>query len=314
MGCNLRIYFLSCRTAALKLNGEYLGTVGAVEKYADLSGGEEIFAEIIPSGEWLPRNFFIGQELFKNPPAFLKVYLFDGGARIYVTHFAGLGGLKILEQRSLSGLGATYFTLCHRAYLSCDGQESSLYELPYYFSDCRLSAEKINGIPVIILSGKDCLCALSSSGKKLYLGHAESYSTGDMLVLTVNYKGCAGYCAEQTYGYNGHELTLVKSEIKRRYEVEKAVMPFAFFECLLYGGDCSEYLSEELMTERQALKEYLGDYREVTVPHKAFFDTYGDIPAAALAYPVKENLFEIKYFSVDIIDGKIDNLKRLDDK
>ncbi|MGN0824281.1 MAG: hypothetical protein ACI4MB_04350 [Candidatus Coproplasma sp.] len=306
----MRIYFLSCRTAALKLNGEYLGTVGAVEKYVDWTGSEDILAEIIPNGEWLPRSFFIGQELFKNPPAFLKVYLFDGGAQICVAHFERLGGLKILEQRSISGLSTTYFSLCGRAYLSCDGQESSLYELPDYFLNCRLTAEKINGLLVLILSGKDCLCVISSSGKKLHIGRAESYSTGDMLELTINFKGCAGYYAEQTYGYNGQELTKIKSEIKRRYEVESSVLPFAFFECLLYGGDCGEYLTDELQTEQQALKKYLGAYTEVTVPHKAFFDIHGDIPAAALAYPIKENLFEIKYFSVEIKGGKIDNIDK----
>lgn len=310
MGCYLRIYFLSCRTAALKLNGEYLGTVGAVEKYVDWAGGEDIFAEVVPESKLLPQRFFIGQELFKNPPDFLKVYLFDGGAQICITHFDKTGGFEILEQQSIGGLSVTYFSLCGRAYLSCDGQKSNLYELPDYFKNCRLTLEKINSQPVFILSGENCLCILSSGGKKLYLGRAKSYSTGDMLELTIDYMGCAGYYAEQTYGYNGQELTLIKSEIKRRYEVENASLPFAFFECLLYGGDCGEYLSDELKSEVLSLKEYLGEYAEVTVPHKSFFDMHGDIPAAALAYPVKENLFEIKYFSVEIIGGKIDNVNK----
>ncbi|MGN1061098.1 MAG: hypothetical protein ACI4QN_05130 [Candidatus Coproplasma sp.] len=308
----MRIYFLSCRKAGLMLNGEYSGAIGSVEKYTDVPDGEEVLAEVIPDGGYLPCSFFIGQELFKAPPAFLKVYLFEGGAQICVTRFNGIdGGLKILSQKSFNGLGVTLFSLCGRTYISCDGQKSSLYELPDYFKNLRLAEDSVNGIPVITVAGENCLCALSSVGGKLYCGRAESYSTGDMLKITLGYKGCAGYFAEQSYGYNGQELTLIKSEIKKRYEVKDAVMHFAFFEGLLYGADCGEYLSEELQTAVGALKDYLGNYAEVTVPYKSFFEKYGDIPAAGLACPIKENLFEIKYFSVDIKGGKIDNLRHV---
>ena len=89
-------------------------------------------------------------------------------------------------------------------------------------------------------------------------------------------------------------------------------MHFAFFEALLYGAECSEYLSEDLQGMEEAIKEYLGDYCEVTVPRQAFYDKYGDILAAALAYPIRDNLFEIKYYSVETADGKIENINRID--
>ncbi|MGN1373674.1 MAG: hypothetical protein ACI4VK_06495 [Candidatus Coproplasma sp.] len=306
----MRIYFLACRKAALKLNGEYLGVIDEVERFVDIPDGEEVFAEVIPEGEYLPCSFFIGQSLFKNAHTFLKVYLFEGGAQVRITDFDKRErGLNILEQRELNGLSVTLFELGGKLYLSCDGQKTSLYPLPPCFENCRLSEEKICSFPVICASGKDGLCVISSGGNKLYSGQVKSYSTGDMLGLTVDYKGCAGYYSEREYSYNGQELKLSKNVVKRRYAVESAVRHFAFFEALLYGGDCDEYLSEDMQGTGEAIKEYLGAYCEVTVPHKAFYESFGDICAAALAYPIKGNLFEIKYFSVEYKGDKIDNIR-----
>lgn len=295
------------------LNGEYLGDVGSIEKYVDIPSGEEVFAEIIPEGQFLQYSFFIGQKLFNNPPPFIKLYLLKGEALVYIERFERLDrGLNVLEQSSLVGLGVTLLELGGKLYLSCDGQKCSLYKLPAYFENCRLIEASICGFPVMLARGDNCLCAISSHGNKLFLGKAESYSTGDMLALTVNFKGCAGYFAEREYSYNGKELTMVKEEIKKRHSVENAAEHFAFFEAILYGGDCGEYLSEDMQGATEAIKEYLGNFTEVTVPHKAFYDKYGDISAAALAYPIRDNLFEIKYFSVEYKNGKIDNIKLID--
>ncbi|MGN0812076.1 MAG: hypothetical protein ACI4MQ_01015 [Candidatus Coproplasma sp.] len=308
----MRIYFISCQRAALKLNGEYLGIIDSVERYVDLSDSEEVLAEIIPAGGFLPYSFFIGQSLFENPHPFLKVYLLEGGAQVCITHFEKRDrGLNILEQRALDGLNVTLFGLGGKLYLSCDGQNNSLYQLPPYFENCHLTEVSIGGFPVILAEGENCLCVISSSGNMLYSGQVKRRSTGDMLGLTEHFKTSAGYYSEREYSYNGQELKLTKNVVKKQYSVENSLSHFAFFEAVLYGGDCDEFLSEDMQGAAKAIKEYLGAYCEVTVPHKAFYDKHGDICAAALAYPIKGNLFEIKYFSVEYKDGKIDNVKAL---
>ncbi|MGN1103636.1 MAG: hypothetical protein ACI4QI_02050 [Candidatus Coproplasma sp.] len=309
----MRIYFLTDRRAALKLNGEYLGVIDGVERFVDLPDGQEVLAEVIPAGEYLPCSFFIGQRLFENPPYFLNVYLSEDGALVYVTHFERADrGLNILEQTELNGLGATLLELGGKLYLSCDGQKSHLYPLPPYFENCRLTSDRLGGLPVIVAAGERGLCLVSAEGKKLYSGQADSYSIGDMLGVTVNFRTSAGYFARREYSYNGQELQLIKNAVDRRYKVESATMHFAFFEALLYGADCSEYLSGDMQGTEEAMKEYLGDYSEVLVPRQAFYDKHGDIMAAALAYPIRDNLFEIKYCSVEIVNGKIGNVNRID--
>lgn len=297
----------------MKLNGEYLGTVDEFERFVDLPDTGEIFAEVIPSGEKLSESFFICDGLFTAPPPFLKVYLAQDGIRIYITDFASAErGINILAQQSLNGLTVTLLSVCGRLYASCDGQQSCLYELPDFFKNPRLTTAALGGSQLFIIDGGHCLCAISGGGKKLWCGQVESYSLGDMLELTQNLGGLAGYYAEREYAFDWQELTLNKSAVKKRRTVEDGVMHFAFFEGLLCGADCSEYLSEELRGATDALKEYLDGFTEVIVPHQSFFDKHGSLKAVGLAYPVKENLFEVKYFAVDLKDGKIDNVFSVD--
>ncbi|MGN0806969.1 MAG: hypothetical protein ACI4MN_00795 [Candidatus Coproplasma sp.] len=308
----MKFYFLTEQRAALKLNGELLGILDSIERYVEIPDGEEVLAEIIPVNCFLPYNVLIGRSLLKNPPPFLNVYLFGDGVQIHITHYERpASALNILEQRRMGGLNVTLFQLCGLTYLSCDGKQCSLYRLPDYFVNCRLSEESIGGTPVVLAAADNGLCVISAEGKKLYLDRVESYSTGDMLGVTVNFKSSAGYFAEREYAYDGQNLQLNREEIKRRYAVDDAVSHFAFFEGVLYGADCKEFLSEDMQGATEAIKEYLGEFKEVCVPHKAFYDKYGDICAAALAYRIKDNLFEIKYFAVEYKDGKIDNIKAM---
>ena len=51
----MRVYFMSAKSAALKLNGIFLGFIGNFEKFTDLSPADRIFAEILPeSGDFYP--------------------------------------------------------------------------------------------------------------------------------------------------------------------------------------------------------------------------------------------------------------------
>lgn len=57
------------------------------------------------------------------------------------------------------------------------------------------------------------------------------------------------------------------------------------------------------------MKDYLGDFCAVTVPREIFYLTHGQINAAGLAYRKAENLYEIKFFTADVADGKATNVR-----
>ena len=77
---------------------------------------------------------------------------------------------------------------------------------------------------------------------------------------------------------------------------------------MLTRGDFAKYLDDGLKQKAGDLKSYLGEFVSVTVPPEKFYLTHGDVAAAGLVYPKSKNLFEVKYFAVQLNGGKISNI------
>ncbi|MDE7301355.1 MAG: hypothetical protein K2N47_04210 [Clostridia bacterium] len=305
----MRVYFLSSQTAGLKLNGAYVGIIGIFEKFVDLDIRKKILAEVLPEGEGSELRFFIDENLLKNPPDFLDVYLTDGDIVAYVKRYPPrTRKLKVVAQERLGNILCTLFLEGGGVYLSCDGGTCRLYELSAGFENATLKCDRIGGHPVIVVDGEGCLAIISESGERVFYNPAESYSCGDMLGVTVNFATCAACKAECKFGYDGREMTLKSSKTRESAPIEPEIMHFAFFESVLTHGDFAKYLSEELRSKRDILPSFLGEYVDVTVPYAKFFERHGDVKAAGLVYPLKGNLFEIKYFAVDVENGIITNV------
>lgn len=306
----MRIYFLSERTAALKLNGAYLGVIDSFERFVDLGNDEKILAEVVPDGDALPLSFFIDDKLFNAPPDFLDVYLCGGDAVIYVSRFERrTRELKVVAQTGFRGGQYTLFLTDGRVYLNCErGTDCSLHELPRCCENATLTESNIGGFPVLLVGGAGYLAIISEDGRRIFFNPAESWNCGDKLTVTVNFNTCAGCRAVCTFGYDGKEMTLEGSRTEERVPPGEDVLHFAFFESVLTRGNFAAYLSDELKKSAAALPEFLGGFVDVSIPYSKFYDVHGDIKAAGLVYPQSKNLFTVKYFAVDIENGKITNV------
>ena len=49
----MRVYFLSERPAALKLNGAYMGLIDSFEKFVEMGEGQKLLAEAVPDAEYM---------------------------------------------------------------------------------------------------------------------------------------------------------------------------------------------------------------------------------------------------------------------
>lgn len=309
----MRIYFLSVSPAALKLDGAYLGIIDGFERFADVDETElkrGVFCEAVPQGAACQVTFILCGDLFKNPPDFADVYLTDGDAVIYIRKYPPVGGkLEIIAQHFFKTITATLFSENGGLYLNCvNGSSSNLYELSPKFIKAEFSERTLCGFDVLFLEGDGCIAVISDSGKRVFYNPAESFTCGDYLTVTVNFNTCAMCKAECRFLYDGEKMTLDSSVTREYAEPSPKVFHFAFFESVLTKGDFKKYLSDELSEKADDLPSFLGEFIDVTVPYSRFFEKHGDITAAGLVYPVGRNLFEVKYFAVDISDGKISNI------
>ncbi len=309
----MRIYFLSASPAALKLNGAYMGIIDCFERFADFGDDElkrGVFAEAIPQGASCAVGFIIKNDLFKDPPDFIDLYLTDGDAVVFIKKYPPAGGkLEVLAQHCFKSVTATLFTEGGGIYLNCvNGASSSLYELSASFKKAEFTEHKLCGFDVLVLAGEGCIAVISDGGKRVFYNPAESWSCGDTLTVTVNFNTCAMCKAECRFIFDGEKMTLKESVTRECAEPSPKVFHFAFFESVLTKGDFKKYLCPELCEKADALPSFLGEFIDVTIPYSRFFEKHGDILAAGLVYPAKRNLFEVKYFAVELTDGKISNI------
>ncbi len=304
----MRIYFLCESAAGLKLNGAYAGVIDGFEKFAEIGLSDRVLAEVIPVNGAAPVSFFIDENLLKTPPAFADVYLSDGDAVVYIKkQEEKTRKIRVIAQKQTPDTLCTLFS-DGGIYLSCEGETCNLYELGADFENAVLTEKTLAGFPVIAVEGKGCLAIISAQGKRIFFNPAESWEFGDLLKITVNFNTCAGCAAECEFSYDGREMKLVKSVTTEKHPVGEDLIQFAFFESVLTRGDYARYLSEELKDKAEAIFGFLGEFVDVTIPYSRFFERHGDIKAAGLVYPVAANLFNIKYFAVDVENAKITNV------
>ena len=300
---------MSERTAGLLLDGAYAGIIDGFERFVNTEDGARIVAQAVPSGEFLPLNFLIDDAFFADPPEFADVYLIDDGAVIYLNGYPPREQrLRVIAQTDFAGGRYTLFENGGKVYLNVEREKCRLWELPAEFREGALVEERVCGYPVLVVSGNGCLSVFSEEGERVFINPAESWSAGDRLKVTVNFATCAGHKAECSYVYDGRKMTL-ESSLTREYALTNGeILHFAFFESVLTHGDFAKYLSEELQESADGIYAFLGEFTEVVIPNRAYLEKHGNLRCAGLVYPVKKRLYKVRYFAVDVEDGKISNI------
>lgn len=304
----MRFYFLSAKPAILKLNGLYVGGIDLFERHIEIDLSDSVHAEIVPGENLQTVNFFINEKLLSSPPPFLDVYLMDGETLIYIREYGNKNvKLSVIAQTRFYENLVTVFSQ-GGVYLSVEGAKYSLIPLPARFNNCRLEEKDLGGFPVLAIWGGNSLIIISKSGETVFSNGVESADFGDNLDICARFDTCTFAKLTCSYSYDGQKLTLISSKTEETRPPEKNVLHFAFFESVLTCANYSDYLDDELKGKANLLKEFLGDFIGVTVPTERFYAEHGDERAAGLIYPKSANLFEVKYFAVDLNGDKISNI------
>lgn len=304
----MRIYFLSCTPAILKLNGVYAGKIDLFERHLEVDLTCNMLCEIVPGDNLQPVNFFINSDLLNSPPDFMDVYLAESEAVVYIRRFASRDTrLNVIYQTRFEGNLVTVFSQ-GEVYLCLDGRDYSLTAIGGRFKRVKAEQKMLNGYPVLALYGGDGLIVISHTGRQIFANEVVVAEFGTTFKTAVRFETCTAAEAHCEYSYDGEKLTLVRSNTVEKGQISQHVLHFAFFESVMTFGNFSSYLSPELAPKSGDLKEYLGEFTGVVVPAESFFASHPNELAAGLVYPQKQNLFTIKYFAVRLADGKIDNI------
>lgn len=304
----MRFYFLTCTPAVLKLNGLYAGVTDMFERHIEADPRESVLAEIVPGENLQPVNFFLNEKLLSSPPDFLDVYLAGGDVFVYVNRFESRDTrIDVIFQTRFRENLITVFSR-GEVYLSVEGKNLSLTPLGFKFKDIKASEKTLAGFPVFCLESGKTLVILSEKGEVVFLNEVISAEYGERLKISVAFGTCTAARADCEYSYDGEKLTLTGSKTVETLPPDESILCFAFFESVLTFGDFEKYLSPELAQKAGDLREYLGKFTGVTVPTEKFYLLHPDEKAAGLVYPKGGNLYEIRYYAVELKEGKVDNV------
>jgi hypothetical protein len=286
----MRVYFLSARPCALKINGEYLGETDGFERYVDLFPRERPFVEWTPYGNALPLSFALTEDILFAPPQGITLYHAKDFLVLYAKNFRFYAPLTLLAATPL----VTVFS---------QGSVQALYgneviTLGEAFSSCNI-AEYGN---VILLEGSSALCALYR-GQVVFNGEAEKWAFDPKrqeLTVTFPLRDFCGGKATCVWLLAGESPSLLRAE--KSESGWNVPILCRFLQGLHTGKGIDELLSSELARSLPQLKGYLGEY-------SAVFPARSE-NTAFIACPLRSNVFSLKYFSAEQTDGKISNLRR----
>lgn len=279
-------------TCALTVNGVYLGIVDGFERTCELQSADRVFCELKPCDR-LPVSFFFDEDFLLAPPPQIKLYYTERGVAIYAENFSYADQtLRVIWQKRF---GNALLTLCTQGKLQLNlqcGGELHLLELPDALSDCQVSPLGDD----FLLEGDGAFARISREGKLLLFSEGKVLERGEHLRAEVPFRDSAQHTA--VCAWEGDKL--VECTVRTASEPQADTFAIAFFESILIGADPLPFLHETLSEKADSLREFLGDFRSVVLTEAR--DRVG------LVYKRKERIYDLRYFRIELCDGKIKNI------
>ncbi len=297
----MKVYFLSAQPCILTLNGTYFGKTDTFERFIEVSAKDNVYAKFSPQNAG-DIGFFINENLRNTAPVGCDVYLLKDGIAVYAHTFPPTDfTLQIIRQIRLQDL---LITVYRQGVLQlCIDSPSGVFNttLPPSFYHCNI----FPFTHFILLEGENSIAVFDQKAQALLCENVLSYQIdGDMLTACLPLSERLGRTAKCTWVAGETALMQTKFSLQQTQEneqdVHSALLPYAFFESVLIGADYKQFLSEELYPKAQSLKEFLGDFLSVVLTERA--------DVCALVYKRSERIFQLRYFSVTVENGKITDI------
>lgn len=297
----MKIYFLSALPCALFINDAYFGITDTFERFAEVSLSDNVFARFCPQNA-APVGFFINGDLRSAPPSGVEVYLLKDALALYVKEFPPTDfSLSVIVQKRFENALVTVFRQ-GALQLTIDSPEGYFNAtLPPAFSTCNLSCYQ----DLYLLSSPTQLALYDKKAQCLLCERVEEYSVdGDLLRATLPLSDRLSRFADCVWKMENGALTRESFTLRqsgKEESVAASLLPYAFFESVLLGLDITAFLSEELKTQSEKIRGFLGAFESVTLTDKK--------NVCGLVYKKAERLYRVQYYSVEVENGVICDIK-----
>jgi hypothetical protein len=298
----MKIYFLSSLPCALTLNGAYFGLTDRFERFADITLSDRVFVQFSPQNA-LPNGFFLTEDIRFHSPEGVEVYLLKDGIAVYARDFTPVDfALKTHAQKRFDTLLITLFTQ-GATQVSIESERGFFVQtLPQTFAQAQIELF----CNLIFIHTENELAIFTQTGDILFHEQILDFTVeNDELFVRIPLSDSLRRVADCRYALS--ETTCIRTAcVLKQASKQTGVCPddllcFAFFESVLLGGDYAQFLSEELQSRSQEILQFIGNFLWV-------------VPTArenecGVVRKLNERLFSLDYYTVEIQDGKITDIK-----
>lgn len=310
----MNIYFASEYPSVIKLGGLYYGILNSDIKPCKLDAGTYI--EICPTTLTQPSvNFILDENFLSCPPKSVSVTDLKGGYLIKALKTKSNAPFGVIGQEKTESATATIYG-DDGIKISIDtGLDFFIDEFPYDVTDFKAENFTLSGkklLSVMLYGEKNVLLVYLLEDKitKIFESEVYSYDLSLGFTTTERIKDILKHTITTTWGLTDNKLIVIKKDVATKEDfsqnnLSEKIIPYAFLEEFLVGGDFSEYLSKSVNENADKLTDYLGAFIGVFPP-----PPFRDSNEIGLIYKLKDNLFTAEYFSFTLCDKKIDNIKK----
>ena len=140
----------------------------------------------------------------------------------------------------------------------------------------------------------------------------DGYSTDGEFTTVENYKDMAKHTVTTVWDLNNGSFKQgsVKIEKDEKFSTEllpDKLIPYAFLEALSTGDAVDEYITGNVKDNADKLSGFFGDFIGVMPP-----PTFRNIDEVGLIYSCASNVYRADYFTFELSNGKISNIKKAD--
>jgi hypothetical protein len=290
----MKVYFLSELPAALYVGGAYLGTVSNFERFAEISLQDGMPARLDAVG-MQPLQFFLSEDLPLSPPLGVDVYRLPEGIALYAHGYLPVDTtLSVIAQVRQGENLATVYRQGVIQLAWNRGAEFFNTTLPPSFCECELFFEG----EILLVKSPTELALFLGHGERVLLQRYLSAECADS-VLTLRIPLCDHLrrTAICRYRLGSDSAELLSYDLQQGTGSYEGLIAYAFFESVRVGGEFCEFLCEELATNSNDIREFLGEFLYVLPTEKE--------TECMLVYRKSERLFDVRRFTVALADGKI---------
>lgn len=295
----MKIYFLSATPCALFINDLYFGVTDKFERHAEITLSDGVYLRFCPENAQ-PNGFFLTENIRFQPPAGVRVYLLKNAIALYCETFPPNDHtLKIFSQQKIENTLATLFSQ-GELYLSLQTEKQSfIATLPPSFTGAKLTSHE----NLLFVETENMLAIYTKTAEKLFEEKILSYRVEkDTLYVRLPLFDSLSRIADCTYLLS--ETRCAKQSIEIQSPADAPPfdnVAYMFFESLLIGANYEDFLSDELVQEKEKLRLFLGDYEGV------FLTEERDV--CGLIVKKGERLYEARYYKIKTEKGKITEIE-----